>query len=393
MTRTTLLQPLFFLLLFCVPTFGQTPFEFNESGYENVMKQAKAENKPVLYMLYASWCPHCHKMRDEIFPDKEVSEVLKKNFLVAAQDVELEGGRALAKKFSVSSYPTFVVLDKDGNWLYGFNGEQKKPDFLNEINDAKNAEKQFPYLRKAFENEPSDANKALALILALRKASLSANEVALKYLSTQKDEKLVSAMNWRILANGVTQIDSRPFQYVLSHQKEFASVSSEKRVDRKIENIAMEALKNPAEKGDTIGYKKQRELVKSFKMRKPDSLAYVYDKFLYEKVKDWKAYQKATITAVDEFDSKNYASLRNTAAVYLSDISDKEALKTAVKWSEKATSLQESKDGYLQTAKLYAKIGDKTKAIAAAQTAREFCVRVGFGTKDADELLAKLQSK
>lgn len=391
--RQTLLHPLFFLLLICVPTFGQTPFPFNETGYGNVMKQAKSENKSVLYMMYAAWCPHCHKMRDEVFADKEVSDLLQKNFLVAAQDVELEGGRDLARKFSVSSYPTFVVLDKDGNFLYGFNGELKKPDFIAELNEAKNPEKQLPYLKKNFGNDPSDGNKALALILALRKASLSANEVALKYLSTQKDEQLVNALNWKILANGVSEIESRPFQYVLSHQKEFASVSSEKRVARKIENIAMEALKNPAEKGDTIGYKKQRVLVKSIRMRKTDSLAYVYDKFLYEKVRDWKAYQNATIHSVDDFDAKNYSSLRNTAAVYLTEISDKEALKTAVKWSEKATSLQESKDGYLQTAKLYEKIGDKTKAIAAAQTAREFCIRVGFGTKDADELLKKLQSK
>ncbi|NUY79798.1 thioredoxin family protein [Flavobacterium sp. MAH-1] len=393
MASRTLPKLLFFVLFCAFPMFGQTPFPFNESGFASVMKQAKAENKPVLYMFYASWCPHCHKMREEIFPEPEVAALLNRNFLVAAQDVELDGGRTIARKFNVTSYPTFVVLDPNGELLYGFNGELKKPDFIKEITDAADEEKQLPYLKKAFGNEPSDGNRALALIMALRKAGQPTSNVATRYFSTQKEEQLVSALNWKIIANGISDMGSREFQYVLKHQKEFADVSSEKRVQRKIENIVSEALRPNAEKGDTVSYNRQRVLAKAMNIRKADSLVYVYDKQIYEKVQDWDAYKKATIKATDVFASKDYSALRNTAAVYLAAINDKNALQKAVAWSERSTALQESKEGLLQTAKLYEKLNDIPKAVAAARRVKEFCERVGFGTKEADELLNRLQSK
>lgn len=393
MTRQTLLKTLFFLLFLPVSIWAQQAFAFDETGFESAMRKGKTEGKPVFYMIYASWCPHCHKMKEEVFPDAEVSDLLRKNFHVAAQDVERPGGRELARKFNVNSYPAFVVLDADGKLLYGFGGELKKPDFIKEIRDASDPERQLPYLRKAFENARYDGNRAMALILALRKANLPTGETASAYLSTQKDSELISALSWKIIANGVTDISSREFRYVLEHQNEFASVSSEKRVSRKIDNIIMESLKIPAEKGDTIRYKKERQTVKSLKLRKADSLAYVYDKLIYEKIKDWKAYRRATIDATREFAWNDYASLRNTAGVYLAGIDDEKALKEAVKWSRRSTELQESKDGYLQTARLFEKLGDIPNATASARALKEFCERVGFGTKDADELLNRLQSK
>lgn len=392
MKRQTLLQVLFFLLS-CSFLQAQKPFPFNESGYESVMAQAKGQNKPVFYMIYASWCPHCHKMREEIFPDPDVSALLRKNYLVAAQDVEQDGGRAVAKRFNVNSYPAFVIVSPEGKLLYGFNGELKKDDFIKEVQESLLEEKQLPYLKRAFDNTPSDGNRALALILALRKVNIPTSEVASKYFATQKEEQFVSALNWKIIANGVSDMGSREFQYVLSHQKEFAGVSSDKRVARKIENIAMESLRPHAEKGDTLKYNAQRALAKAMNFRKADSIVYIYDKQVYEKVKDWKAYKKATISATDEFASKDYLALRNTAGVYLAAIDDKEALRKAVAWSEKSVGLQQSKEGMLQTAKLYEKLGDFPKARAAAQDTRDFCVRVGFGTKEADEILNRLQSK
>ncbi|MBD3581078.1 thioredoxin family protein [Flavobacterium selenitireducens] len=393
MKRQTLLKTLFFILFLPVATWAQPSFAFDESGFEKAMQAGKSKGKPVFYMIYASWCPHCHKMKEEIFPDTEVAALLNQNFHVSAQDVEQAGGRELARKFGVTSYPAFVVLDADANLLYGFGGEFKKPDFIKEIQDASNTEKQLPYLRKAFENATSDGNRAMALILALRKANLPTGKTASTYLATQKEAELISALNWKIIANGVTDISSREFQYVMRHQPEFASVSSQKRVDRKIENIISESLKAAAERGDTIRYNEGRQAVKELKIRKGDSLAYVYDKQLYEKTKNWKAYHRAAVSGTKDFAWNDYATLRHIAGIYLQEIHDVNALRQAVDWSRRSTQLQESKDGYLLTAKLYEKLRDVPNAISSARILKKFCERVGFGTKEADEILTRLQSK
>jgi len=372
---------------------AQKPFAFDESGFANVMKKAKAENKPVFYMIYASWCPHCHKMREEVFPDTRISDLINGNFIAAAQDVELDAGRALARKFNVALYPTFVVLDSDGELLYGFSGELKKEDFIKEVNDALDPEKQLPYLRKAFANEPSDGNRSLALILAMRKSAQPASDVAKRYLATQNDEQLISALNWKIIANGLTDIGSREFQHVIAHQKEFASVASEKRVARKIENAVSETLKPLAERADSASYNKQRNLIRKFNVRSADSLVYVYDKIAYERAKDWTAYRNSTIKATSEFSGKDYTALRNVAAVYEAQLSDEKALMQAVGWATRSLELQESKEGYFVLSKLYLKLKDNANAAASARSGRGFCERVGFGTKEFDEILNRLQSK
>jgi len=391
MTRQTVLKSLFFMLCCISSLWSQPTFDFDETGLENTLNTAQKEGKLVFYMVYASWCPHCHKMKEGIFPDPDVAALLHTNFIVGAQDVEQPGGRATARKYNVTSYPAFVVLDPQGTVLYGFGGEFSKSDFIKELQDASNPEKQLPYLRKAFQNQVSDANRCLALILALKKANLPTGEIAAAYLATQAKSNLATSLNWKIIANGVTDVSTREFQYVLKHQKEFAAVSSDQRVARKIENIISESLKIPAQKADTIAYHKQRALIQSLKLRKADSLVYVYDKIVYEKVKDWKSYQRATLQATPEFDWNNYQDLRNTAGIYLSEIKDETALKQAILWSKRATQLQESKDGYLQTALLYEKLPDIPNAITAAKMLREFCERVGFGTKEADDLLKRLQ--
>lgn len=383
---------LFFLLCSQSALFAQG-FPFNESGYESVMQSARSANKPVLYLLYASWCPHCHVMRDQVFPDVEVSKLVQTNFLVAAQDAELPGGKALMRKYNANSYPSFVVLDPGGKLLYGFNGELKKDDFIKEINQALDPQKQLPFLASAFAKDKSNASKCLDYIMALRKARQSTSEAAAAYFATQTDEKLISAVNWKIIANGITNIDSREFRYVLEHQGEFAAVASRKRVERKIENIVMESLKPHSESGDTLSYRKARLLVKAMNMRKADSLGYVYDKQIYERVKNWKAYREATFDATDKFAGKNYQALRNTAAVYLAEFNDAESLNKAISWSAAANAMQPSKEGYLQTAGLYEKTGDIPKATDAAVRAKEFCEKVGFGTREADEMLKRLQSK
>ncbi|RZJ68302.1 MAG: thioredoxin family protein [Flavobacterium sp.] len=383
-----------FFLVFC-PTdgFSQSTYPFNETGYESVMKLARNGNKPVLYMFYASWCPHCHVMRDQVFPDAEVKSILEKNFIVAAQETDAPGGKALMRKYNVNSFPTFIVIDASGKLLYGFSGELKKADLIKELNDAKDLKKQLPYLASEFNADKSNADKCLAYVLALRKARQDADDVASSYLDTKSDKELVSAANWKIIANAVNDINSREFQYVLKHQKEFAAVSSDKRVERKIENIAQEALKSLAEASDTTAYKKIRPQVKDMAMRRTDSVLYVYDKQIYENTKNWKAYRSATFDATEKFAWKNYQTLRNTAGIYLSEFKDSESLKKAIVWAERASELQPSKESYLQIAKLYEKTNDIPKAIAVATQAKEFCEKIGFGTKEVDEILNRLQSK
>ncbi len=389
-----------FLCLFCLFIFvqngiAQTNFKFDQSDYQTIIKRSKAEQKLVFLMLFASWCPHCTKMKNEVLKDTMVTNLLGKNYICTWQDIEEKEGILLKEKFKMTSLPTFIFLDSNENELYRLKGEYKTPVFIAEIKNALDPKKQLPYLEKKFTADPSNAENWLNYMNVLKKGRdrSDLSQAAHKYLATQTDEQLVSETNWRIIANAVSDISSREFQYVLHHQKEFAAVSSPSRVERKITNIVTELLQPFTESLDTIQYKKQRQLAKTIQAQKIDSLIFSYDSTIAERSGNWWAYRKITIESTQKYVWNNASLLKDISQNYLNHITDIASLKQALQWAAHSLELKDSFDGNLLLSKLYLKIDDTKSAIQFARKAKGICTALGCNSKDIDELFIKLSIK
>lgn len=389
------LLPLLFVLVSTAPLQAQKHLELDQSGYQSVLQRAKKEHKPVFYMLYATWCAHCNKMKNEVFTDTLVINYMNKNFVVAGQDIEKGEGETFKKKYGVKFFPTFVFLDEDGRELYNISGEYKAENFVAEAKNALTKEKQLPYLEKEFLADISNPDKCLAYLSALNKGRDRSllSPIAHKYLSTQTEAQLVSSINWKIIANGVTDIQSREFQYVLQHQKEFEAVASIKRVQRKIENIVSELLSPAYEMRDTLTYEKKRLIAQTIRTVKNDSLLFDFDMKIAEKTNNWKKYKAITIASTDKFLSKDARALQDIAFNYWKHIPDIASLKYAIGWAEQSLKINETYDTQVLLAKLYQKIKNKPEAIVWATKAKNRNASMGWKTKEADEVLQELSQQ
>jgi hypothetical protein len=213
------------------------------------------------------------------------------------------------------------------------------------------------------------------------------------YLNTQSDAQLVSETNWRIIANGVTDINSREFQYVLKHQKEFAAVASQNRVDRKIESIVTELLRPYVDNLDTINYYKQREVAKSIRLQKTDSLVFKFDLTLAERTEKWQFYKKVTLEQTEKLVWNDASFLKDIGQIYLKHIKDTESLKKSISWVKHSLELNDSYDGNLLLARLYNKIKDKKNALLYAKDAKTISKEMNWNSKEVDTLLAELNTK
>ena len=386
---------LLWMLCFTLFGFGQSGLIFDESGYESVLQRSKKEHKPIFYMFYASWCPHCNKMKSEVFTDAVVADFLNKNYITAAQDIEKPEAEELKRQFNVSSFPTFLFIDEKGTLLYSISGEFKADALIAEAKDAQTTEKQLPYLKKAFEADLSNGDKCLAYITAIRRGAnrKASSAAAHQYLQTQKDSQLATAANWRIIANAVTDIDSREFQYVLQHQSEFADVASEERVNRKVTNIVTELLKPLVEGMDTIAYKKQRLIAKTINKADIDLLVFNYDCNIAESAKNWKDYRAVTKDGVEKYIWNDQRLIKEVGQVYLKNITDANALRDVVQWVQHALEQNNSYDGNVLQSRLYLKLNDKAKAILYAKKAKQLTVELGWNSEDADQLFKQLGIK
>lgn len=124
-------------MLLCVTAFffacGQQsePVESPEAGTEEVEGEvtetlwihddfdaasalASEEGKLIFIDFYADWCPPCQTLADDYFPRPEYREFL--SGLVTLK-VNVDNEPDLAQRYSVSSIPTLVLTDAQGNEL------------------------------------------------------------------------------------------------------------------------------------------------------------------------------------------------------------------------------------------------------------------------------------
>ena len=387
-----------YLFLFCIfiqTVKSQNQFVPDDTPYKKALEAAKTEEKPLFIMLYADWCPHCNQMKKEVFSDANVMDFLKENYICIWKNIEKEEGLALKNKYNTKSLPAFLFLDSNETLLYALKGEMKTAEFMTEVKYALNSRMQLPYLEKEFLADPSNSTKFFAYLNTLKKGKdrTDLSPATHTYLNTQSDAQLVSETNWRIIANGVTDINSREFQYVLKHQKEFAAVASQNRVDRKVESIVTELLRPLVDNLDTVNYYKQREVAKSIRLQKTDSLVFKFDLTLAERTEKWQFYKKVTLADTQKLVWNDASFLKDIGQTYLKHIKDTESLKKSIFWVKHSLELNDSYDGNLLIARLYNKIKDKKLALQYANDAKVICTEMTWNTKEVDTLLAELNTK
>ncbi len=92
----------------------KTSIEFSNSSWEEIVKQARAENKIIFLDIYASWCGPCKQLKKNTFTDKEVGSFFNANFINATFDAEKGEGKKLAERYVITAYPTMLFINPDG---------------------------------------------------------------------------------------------------------------------------------------------------------------------------------------------------------------------------------------------------------------------------------------
>ncbi|MDE5900096.1 MAG: thioredoxin family protein, partial [Muribaculaceae bacterium] len=159
--------PLKSVSAFVPPLFTQD-FNLYEQGeyrvfddYEEGMRYAADNNRPVLMDFSGFGCVNCRKMEGAVFDTDEISSILGENFVVIELMVDdktplprpftvQENGKSVTistigekwsylqrYKFHANSQPYYIVLDNDGNALSGSAGyDEDIPKFKNFLEEA-----------------------------------------------------------------------------------------------------------------------------------------------------------------------------------------------------------------------------------------------------------------
>lgn len=103
---------------------------FEQGNFAAVCAKAKAEKKLVFIDVYTSWCGPCKHMAATVFKQDNVGQYFNSHFINYKIDAEKGEGKALAAKYKIQYYPTYLFIDDKGAVFNKAVGNTKDSVFL-----------------------------------------------------------------------------------------------------------------------------------------------------------------------------------------------------------------------------------------------------------------------
>ncbi|SKA10401.1 thioredoxin family protein [Sediminibacterium ginsengisoli] len=111
------------LLLFVAGTIAAQGIRFNPPGnWQAQLKLASKQDRLLFVDVYTNWCSPCKEMDRTVFSTQNVGDVYNNGFINIKLDAESGPGPELAKKYGVSSYPTYLFINGKGELIYRASG-------------------------------------------------------------------------------------------------------------------------------------------------------------------------------------------------------------------------------------------------------------------------------
>ena len=223
------------ILVVGMTTFAQT--KFRELSWQEAIETAKRERKMVFVDFYTDWCGPCRTMSRDVFPQKQVGEYFNGKFVCLKLDAE-KGGRDLAKRFNVTAYPTFIVVDTNGKVRAELRGAMNAGKFVAKMEEALNPEYAPDRLaaRYASGDRAPDLVNRYALYLMEQKKETEGFKVVNDYYASLTDAQRLEAQNSFLFTRYSQDLRDEKVIFMVEHRNDFDG-SVRKLILDKIEHL------------------------------------------------------------------------------------------------------------------------------------------------------------
>ena len=136
------MKKLFLTLLFTLSLFGSNVDNFAkemgfERDYKTALMKAKAQNKPLMMVLGADYCPWCRKFERKTLSSKLIKPELEKEVITLVVDKKYDI-ETFPKEFQTQMTPrVFFINPLTQKSFYQTAGYKKKKDYLEDLRAMK----------------------------------------------------------------------------------------------------------------------------------------------------------------------------------------------------------------------------------------------------------------
>ncbi len=247
---------------------------FTTASLEEAFKLAKEQHKMIFTDCYTVWCVPCKGMDKLVFNQDSVADFFNSHFINVKMDMEKGEGPAAIKTYAVGAFPTYLLFDENGKQLYKFVGGMSPTEFMAKIRAGikiDNEETQM-LTRYAQGDRQPDLMREL-ILLKIRQMEIDvAKELNDELMDLLTPAQRALPENWVLFKQNryamyLSNVDTRNFNYLADHWRDFAATNNKDSVDRKMSlifrKLATESLegyhfkKRPYDKAQFERYKEQ----------------------------------------------------------------------------------------------------------------------------------------
>jgi len=237
---------LFFLLLF-IPFYAVSVYAQNRSiNFEHgtmaeALTKATKENKLVFVDCFTVWCGPCKGMAATVFTQDSVADFFNSKFINVKMDMEKGEGIAMAIKYRVEAYPSFLLLDNKGTVVFKFVGGMTSGMFMAKIREGANPKNRIAIMDKRY----ADGDRSPALLRDYIKVKIEMLEktlgktIAEDYFKRLTPKERTLRENWFLFGENrysmyLSNIYSSNFNYLADHWKEFSGTIPKDSIESKL---------------------------------------------------------------------------------------------------------------------------------------------------------------
>lgn len=128
---------------------------FHDLTLSQAMSRAADEKDPKLIFVdcYTSWCVPCLEMSRMEFPKQVCGDYFNPRFVSVKFDMEKGEGIEIKKKYNVTAYPTFLILNTKGEEINRLVGKAGAEEFIEKVKAALDPKNSLTGLRAAYEEK------------------------------------------------------------------------------------------------------------------------------------------------------------------------------------------------------------------------------------------------
>ncbi len=208
-------------------------------SFEEALKKAREEHRPVFFNCFADWAIPCHAMNKLVFSDQDFADWMDKRFVNFFADVTQPEGRPLAAKYNIQSQAHYLVLDETGEIVQRIQGGYPIEEFKAILERALN-----PKTSQAGMNERYKAGErsvkflsAYAKVLNIAGEDEAYKKVVGELFGKLSPKDYAKKEYWKFYTGQLSGLDDEKFAYLVAHKADFVKSNGLEAVNQAISNL------------------------------------------------------------------------------------------------------------------------------------------------------------